>query len=205
MSLHAFTKQPGMISWKYTSSGLAQLMTRPARFAVMPGWKVTTCSNALVSINATHMTTLSVAEQFHRVMRVWKQWTDEHRTTRKTGSGRRKVTSARDDRHLLYMVVNYPKTFSRQLAARWSTATGVLMSASSIRRCLLHHGMRARQDNTRPYVAKIVRHMQLLPWPAISPDMLLIEYVWDLVGRRLACDPHPAASKDKLLLRIQAI
>ncbi|GFW05256.1 hypothetical protein TNCV_3357751 [Trichonephila clavipes] len=43
-------------------------------------------------------------------MRVWKQWTDEHRTTRKTGSGRRKVTSARDDRHLLRMVVNDRKT-----------------------------------------------------------------------------------------------
>ncbi|GFS89945.1 uncharacterized protein TNCV_506751 [Trichonephila clavipes] len=26
-----------------------------------------------------------------------EQWTDEHRTTRKTGSGRRNVTSARDD------------------------------------------------------------------------------------------------------------
>ncbi|GFW01232.1 transposable element Tcb1 transposase [Trichonephila clavipes] len=47
--------------------------------------------------------------------------------------------------------------------------------------------------------------MQLLPWPAYSPDMSLIEHVWDLVGRRLARDPHPAASKAKLLLRIQAI
>ncbi|GFX19719.1 transposable element Tcb1 transposase [Trichonephila clavipes] len=32
-----------------------------------------------------------------------------------------------------------------------------------------------------------------------------IEYVWDLVGRRLARDPCPAASKDELLLHIQAI
>ncbi|GFX59806.1 putative RNA-directed DNA polymerase from transposon X-element [Trichonephila clavipes] len=31
------------------------------------------------------------------LMQVWKQWTDEHRTTRKSGSGRRKVMSARDD------------------------------------------------------------------------------------------------------------
>ncbi|GFW86093.1 hypothetical protein TNCV_1969011 [Trichonephila clavipes] len=61
--------------------------------------------------------------------RVRKQWTDEHRATRKTGSGRRKVTSARDDRHLLRMGVN-----SRTASfSRWSTATGVLMSASSIR------------------------------------------------------------------------
>ncbi|GFX31689.1 transposable element Tc1 transposase [Trichonephila clavipes] len=63
-------------------------------------------------------------------MPVWKQWTDEHRATRNTGSGRRKVTSARDDRHLLRMLVNDRTASSRQLAACWSTATGVLMSTS---------------------------------------------------------------------------
>ncbi|GFX31580.1 hypothetical protein TNCV_688281 [Trichonephila clavipes] len=31
------------------------------------------------------------------------------------------------------------------------------------------------------------------------------QHVWDLVGWRLAHDPRPAASKDKLLLLIQAI
>ncbi|GFU59227.1 uncharacterized protein TNCV_4197561 [Trichonephila clavipes] len=40
------------------------------------------------------------------VMRVWKQWTNEHRITRKTVSGRLKVTSLRDDRHLLHMAAN---------------------------------------------------------------------------------------------------
>ncbi|GFW49388.1 uncharacterized protein TNCV_3058951 [Trichonephila clavipes] len=55
-----------------------------------------------------------------------------------------KVTSASDDGHLLRMAVNDCTTSSRQLAVRWSTATGVLMSASSIRRCLLHSGLRAR-------------------------------------------------------------
>ncbi|GFU56488.1 transposable element Tcb2 transposase [Trichonephila clavipes] len=42
------------------------------------------------------------------------------------------MTSARDDRHMLRMAS------SRQLAVRWSTATGVLISVSSIRRRLLH-------------------------------------------------------------------
>ena len=32
-----------------------------------------------------------------------------------------------------------------------------------------------------------------------------IEQVWDLVGRHLARDPHPAASKDELWLHMQAI
>ncbi|GFU39773.1 transposable element Tcb2 transposase [Trichonephila clavipes] len=88
---------------------------------------------------------LCAAEQFHGVMRVWKQWTDEHRTTRKTGRGRRMVTSTRDDRHLLHMAVNDRTASSRQWAARWSTATGVPMSASSIGRRLLPRGLRARQ------------------------------------------------------------
>ncbi|GFU20840.1 transposable element Tc1 transposase [Trichonephila clavipes] len=80
------------------------------------------------------------------VMRIWKQWIDEYRTTRKTGSGRRKVTSARDDRHLLRMTVSDRTASSRELAARWSTATGILMSASSIPRRLLHRGLRAREN-----------------------------------------------------------
>ncbi|GFW14431.1 transposable element Tcb2 transposase [Trichonephila clavipes] len=57
-------------------------------------------------------------------MRVWNQWTDEHRTTRKISSGRRKVTSARDNRHPLCMAVNDRTASSRQLAARLTTATG---------------------------------------------------------------------------------
>ncbi|GFV24814.1 transposable element Tcb2 transposase [Trichonephila clavipes] len=78
------------------------------------------------------------------MMRVWKQWTDEHRTTRKTGSGRWRVTSALDDRHLLWMTVNDLTASLRQLAARRSTATGVLMLPSLIHRRLLQRGLRAR-------------------------------------------------------------
>ncbi|GFW24021.1 hypothetical protein TNCV_4950651 [Trichonephila clavipes] len=128
-------------------------------------------------------------------MQVWKHWTDEHRTTRKTDSGQWKVTSARDDRHLLCMVVNDRTASSRQLAARWSTATGI-------------PGAIVQQDNARLHVAKTVRdfcsaqHMQLLPWPAYSPDMSPIEHVWDLVGRRLARISLPVALKDEILLPI---
>ncbi|GFV90010.1 uncharacterized protein TNCV_4643501 [Trichonephila clavipes] len=38
-----------------------------------------------------------------------------------------------------------------------------------------------------------------------SPYMSPIEHVWDLVARCLARDSRPAASRDELLLRIQAI
>ncbi|GFV37652.1 transposable element Tcb2 transposase [Trichonephila clavipes] len=40
--------------------------------------------------------------------------------------------------------VNDRRASSRMLAALWSTAKGVLMSALSIRGCLLHRGLRAR-------------------------------------------------------------
>ncbi|KFM73058.1 Transposable element Tc1 transposase, partial [Stegodyphus mimosarum] len=266
-------------------------------------------------------------------MRVWKQWTDECRTTRKSGSGPRNVTSARDDRHLVRMARTDRTASSRQLAALWSIATGVSLCASSIRRRLLQCGLRARtplyriplthdhrrlrlqwanqhrdwradwqhvvfsdesrfnlwyhdgrirvrryagerhlpeciierhsgrtpgvmvwgaiayhrrsqllrivgnlnsnryirevlqpeavpflqslpgavfqQDNARPHTARIVKsffaaqQVQLLPWPACSPDMSPIEHVWDVIGRRLARDPRPVASADELWLLLQ--
>ncbi|GFT38737.1 transposable element Tcb2 transposase [Trichonephila clavipes] len=74
------------------------------------------------------------------VMRVWKQWTDEHRTSRKIVNGRQKRALARDDQHLLRISVNDRTSSSRQSAARCSNATGVLMSASSIHRPLLRSG-----------------------------------------------------------------
>ncbi|GFV74134.1 transposable element Tcb2 transposase [Trichonephila clavipes] len=49
------------------------------------------------------------------------------------------------------MVVNDRTASSRQLAARWSSATGVLMSASSIRRRLLHRGLRSRMPLYPPH------------------------------------------------------
>ncbi|GFX49327.1 transposable element Tc1 transposase [Trichonephila clavipes] len=231
-------------------------------------------------------------------MRVSKQWTDEGRTARKSMSGPRNVTSAREDRRLVRMAQSDRTAFSRQLAAQWSTATRVSLCASSIRRRLLQRVLRARislyripltqnhrrlrlhwanvhrswladwqqvvfsdksrfnlwhhdgrirvrlyagerripegiierrngrtpgvmvwglpgavfqQDNAPPHVAKTVKsyldsqQVQLLPWPAYSPDMSPIEHEWDIVGRRIARDLRPVASTDELWLRIQTI
>ncbi|GFY22068.1 transposable element Tcb2 transposase [Trichonephila clavipes] len=71
------------------------------------------------------------------ILRVSKQWTDEGRTARKSGSGPRNVTSARDDRRLVRMVQTDRTASSIQLAAQWSTAACVSLCASSIRRRLL--------------------------------------------------------------------
>ena len=52
-------------------------------------------------------------------------------------------------------------------------------------------------DNARPHRARIAQDNQqqeaikLLPWPAISPDMNLIEHIWDYLGRKVnACTPN---------------
>ena len=46
------------------------------------------------------------------------------------------------------------------------------------------------------------QHMQLLSWLLYSTEISPIENVWDLVSRRLACDPRHAASKDEHWLRM---
>ena len=51
--------------------------------------------------------------------------------------------AVRDDRHLLSMTVYDCTASSRQLVARWSTAIGVVVSASLIPRRLLHCKLRA--------------------------------------------------------------
>ena len=46
-------------------------------------------------------------------------------------------------------------------------------------------------DNARPHVARICRQflnrnkINVLPWPAVSPDMNPIEHIWDYLGRKV--------------------
>ncbi|GFV02968.1 transposable element Tc1 transposase [Trichonephila clavipes] len=94
-------------------------------------------------------------------MRVSKQWTDEGRTTRKSVSGPRNVTSAREDRRLVRMAETDRTASSRQLAAQWSTTTRVSLCASSIRRRLLQLGLRARIPLYRIPLTQNHRHQRL--------------------------------------------
>ncbi|GFW78016.1 transposable element Tc1 transposase [Trichonephila clavipes] len=83
------------------------------------------------------------------VMRVWKHWTNEPRTVRKTGSERRKVTSARDDRHLLRLAVNDRTASSRQLTAHHDVRIRVRRYAGE--RCL-PEGVIERHSGLTPRV-----------------------------------------------------
>ncbi|GFU49080.1 transposable element Tc1 transposase [Trichonephila clavipes] len=52
-----------------------------------------------------------------------------------------------------------------------------------------------QQDNALPHTARISQHalrgVQMLPWPAYSPNLSPIEHVWDVIGRRLQTLPLP--------------
>uniref|UniRef100_A0A3B3QXV6 Tc1-like transposase DDE domain-containing protein n=1 Tax=Paramormyrops kingsleyae TaxID=1676925 RepID=A0A3B3QXV6_9TELE len=46
-----------------------------------------------------------------------------------------------------------------------------------------------QQDNTLPHMACVsmdwLHHVEILPWPARSPDLSPIEHVWDQLGCQL--------------------
>ncbi|GFX39074.1 transposable element Tcb1 transposase [Trichonephila clavipes] len=67
-----------------------------------------------------------------------------------------------------------------------------------------------QQDNARPHVACIVQRffvnhrIELLPWPACSPDILPIENMWSVVAHRLTQITPPAATPDELWKSVEA-
>ncbi|GFV20079.1 transposable element Tcb1 transposase [Trichonephila clavipes] len=67
-----------------------------------------------------------------------------------------------------------------------------------------------QQDNARPHVAHLVQRfcvnyqMELLHWPARSPDLSQIENMWSMVAQRLTQITSPAATPDQLWQRVEA-
>ncbi|GFU02844.1 transposable element Tcb1 transposase [Trichonephila clavipes] len=67
-----------------------------------------------------------------------------------------------------------------------------------------------QQDNARPHVARIVQRffvnhqIELLSWPARSPDLSLIENMWSMVAQRLTQITPPATTPDQLWQRVEA-
>ncbi|GFV49277.1 transposable element Tcb1 transposase [Trichonephila clavipes] len=61
-----------------------------------------------------------------------------------------------------------------------------------------------QQNNKRPHVTLIVQRffvnhqIELLPWPARSPDLSPIENMWSMVAQRLTQITPPAATPDEL-------
>lgn len=66
-----------------------------------------------------------------------------------------------------------------------------------------------QQDNARPHVAVMTQRVfeendvNLLPWPARSPDLSPIEHVWDMMDRRLRHLAHPPNTIAELRQQLQ--
>ncbi|GFV33356.1 transposable element Tcb1 transposase [Trichonephila clavipes] len=67
-----------------------------------------------------------------------------------------------------------------------------------------------QQDNARPHMARILQRffvdhqIELLPWPARSPDLSPIENMWPMVAQRLTQITPPAATPDQLWQHVKA-
>ena len=64
------------------------------------------------------------------------------------------------------------------------------------------HNLVFQQDNARPHVARIVTEkleqssVEVLPWPARSPDLSPIEHLWDVIGRKIYHSDQPSPPTD---------
>ncbi|GFR81712.1 transposable element Tcb1 transposase [Elysia marginata] len=52
------------------------------------------------------------------------------------------------------------------------------------------------QEITRPDTLN--SNVQVLPWPALSPDLNPIEHLWDYLQRRLDCQDHRTQNANDL-------
>lgn len=66
-----------------------------------------------------------------------------------------------------------------------------------------------QQDNARPHTARVTmdylqqHNVEVLPWPAYSPDLSPIEHLWDQLGRRLSRRTPAPANRQQLITALQ--
>ncbi|GFX52484.1 transposable element Tcb1 transposase [Trichonephila clavipes] len=98
----------------------------------------------------------------------------------------------------------------------WETEWNAVVFTNESRICLRHHGgrIRVRRHRGERMLNSCVMHrhtgpapgimIELLPWPARSPEVSPVEHMWPMVAQRLTQITPPAATPDKLWQRGEA-
>ncbi|GFU79519.1 transposable element Tcb2 transposase [Trichonephila clavipes] len=105
-------------------------------------WRIIGRLEAGQSITET-ATCLNISRQ--TVSKLWKQFQNDGTVVRRPGQGRKRMTTASEDRYLALTVRRNRKATARQLSSELATATGAVASRQTIYRRLNEKGLYARK------------------------------------------------------------
>ena len=157
-------------------------------------------------------------------MRQWRRvlFTDESRFTLYRADGRRRVYRRRGERFADACVVERDRFGGGSVMAWGGIAHGIKsqliivagnMTAVRYRDEILRpvavplvqqRNLILQQDNARPHVARVCQdflannNIAPLAWPPYSPDLTLIEHMWDELDRRVRKRRNPPATLSQL-------
>ncbi|GBO21440.1 hypothetical protein AVEN_162579-1 [Araneus ventricosus] len=103
-----------------------------------------------------------------------------------------------DSRSTLVVI---PRTLTANLYVSLVIQPFVLPFMNSIQGCVF------QQDNVCPHTAVVTQHalqsVDMLPWPARSPDLSPIKHVWDIIWRQLQRHPQSILTVPVLTDQVQ--
>ncbi|GFY32210.1 integrase catalytic domain-containing protein [Trichonephila clavipes] len=127
------------------------------------------------------------------------------------------ITISRENRHVTHMalmdrILNQEwGTFARQQLSARTVSSTTFTAAWTIRsETRASATVEAAYQTVGPHIAGVVRtfldakNVQLLPWPARSPDLSPTENVWSMVAERLARHHTTVITVDELWHRVKA-
>lgn len=95
------------------------------------------------------------------VVRLLQKYQRTGDVARKRGRGRKRVTTAAEDRYLIRLCIRNRRASSSDLKRAWQEGSGITSSARTVRRRLLAAGLAARRPRRKPLLSKTMRAARL--------------------------------------------